>query len=80
MTNRVRLFFLSTVLAVDILFFIIIGRYYPEGFTRTLELLPFNNGAEAAAIILGGLFVATLCGILLVRVVLGELGEVFGDE
>ncbi len=78
MSTRSRLFFLSTVLAVDIFFFMGIGQYYPEGFTRILDFLPFNNEVEAAVIILGGLVVAIVCALLLVRLVINQLGEVLG--
>ncbi len=78
MSTRSRLFFLSTILAVDIFFFMSIGQYYPQGFTQILDFLPFGNEVEAAVIILGGLVVAIVCALLLVRLVLGQLGEVLG--
>ncbi len=78
MSIRSRLFFLSTVLAVDIFFFMGIGQYYPEGFTRILDFIPFNNEVEAAVIILGGLVVAIVCALLLVRLVISQLGKVLG--
>ena len=78
MSTRSRFFLLSTVLAVDILFFMVIGQYYPEYFTRILNVLPFGNEVEAAVIILGGLVLAIVCALLLVKLVLGQLREVFG--
>lgn len=78
MSTRSRVFLLSTVLAVDILFFMIIGQYYPQYFTLILDTLPFSNEVEAAAIIIGGLIAAIICSLLLVRILLGKLGEVLG--
>jgi len=69
---------LSTVLAVDILFFMIIGQYYPPYFTLILDTLPFSNEVEAAAIIISGFIVAIICSLLLVRILLGKLREVLG--
>jgi hypothetical protein len=56
----------------------VIGQYYPEYFTRILNTLPFSNEVEAAVIILGGLVLAIICSILLVRLVLSQLREVLG--
>ena len=78
MSTRSRLFLLSTVLAVDILFFMVIGQYYPQYFSKLLNVLPFSNEVEAAVIILGGLVLAIVCSILLVRFVLSQLREVLG--
>ena len=78
MSTRSRVFLLSTVLAVDILFFMIIGQYYPQYFTLILDALPFSNEVEAAAIIISGLIVAIICSLLLVRILLGKLREVLG--
>ena len=78
MSTRSRFFLLSTVLAVDILFFMVIGQYYPGYFTEILNVLPFSNEVEAAVIILGGLVLAIVCALLLVKLVLGQLREVFG--
>ena len=78
MSIRSRIFLLSTVLAVDILFFILVGQHYPPNFTLILNALPFGNDVEAAAIIIGGLLVAMICSLLLVRLVLGQLREVLG--
>ena len=61
-----------------ILFFMVIGQYYPEYFTRILNALPFSNEVEAAVIILGGLVLSIICSILLVRLVLSQLREVLG--
>ena len=78
MSNRSRVFLLSTVLAVDLLFFIIIGQYYPEYFTMILDSLPWGNEVEAALIIIGGLLVAIVCALLLFRILLKNLREVLG--
>ena len=78
MSTRSRFFLLSTVLAVDILFFMIIGQYYPQYFTLILDTLPFSNEVEAAAIIISGLIAAIICSLLLVRILLGKLREVLG--
>ena len=78
MSIRSRIFLLSTVLAVDILFFIVVGQYYPQYFTLILDTLPFSNEVEAAAIIISGLIAAIICSLLLVRILLGKLGEVLG--
>ncbi len=78
MSTRFRVFLLSTVLAVDILFFMIIGQYYPQYFTLILDTLPFSNEVEAAAIIISGLIAAIICSLLLVRILLGKLREVLG--
>ena len=40
--------------------------------------MPFSNEVEAAVIILGGLVVAIVCALLLVKLVISELGEVLG--
>jgi len=56
----------------------IIGQYYPGYFTGILNVLPFSNEVEAAVIILGGLVLAIVCALLLVKLVLGQLREVFG--
>ena len=78
MSTRSRVFFLSTVLAVDLLFFIIIGRYYPDYFTVILDWLPYGNEVEAAVIILSGLLIAFVSGYLLFKALLGKLREVLG--
>ena len=76
MSTRSRVIVLSTVLAVDLLFFIIVGQYYPEYFTAILDWLPYGNEVEAAVIILSGLLVAIISGILLFRGLIGRLREV----
>ena len=78
MSTRSRVFLLSTVLAVDILFFMIIGQYYPQYFALILDTLPFSNEVEAVAIIISGFIVAIICSLLLVRILLGKLREVLG--
>ncbi len=78
MSTRSRVFLLSTVLAVDLLFFMVLGQYYPQYFTKLLNVLPFSNEVEAAVIILGGLVLAIICSVMLVRLVLGQLKEVLG--
>ena len=78
MSTRSRVFLLSTVLAVDLLFFMIVGQYYPQYFSKLLNVLPFGNEVEAAVIILGGLVLAIICSVLLVRLVLSQLREVLG--
>lgn len=78
MSTRSRFFVLSTVLAVDLLFFMVLGQYYPQYFTKLLNVLPFSNEVEAAVIILGGLVLAIVCSVLLVRLMLGQLREVLG--
>ena len=78
MSTRSRVFLLSTVLAADLLFFIIIGQYYPEYFTKILNSLPWGNEVEAALIIIGGLLIAIVCALLLFRILLKNLREVLG--
>ena len=78
MSTRSRVFLLSTVLAVDLLFFMVLGQYYPQYFTKLLNVLPFSNEVEAAVIILGGLVLAIVCSVLLVRLMLDQLREVLG--
>ena len=76
MSTRSQVFFLSTVLTFDLLFFIIIGRYYPDYFTAILESLPWGNEVEAALIIISGLLIAIICALTLFRIFLKNLREV----
>jgi len=78
LSNRSRVFLLSTFLAVDLLFFIVLGQYYPERFTQILNMLPWSNEVEAAVIIVSGLLVAIVCSLLLFRILLKSLREVLG--
>lgn len=78
MSSRTRVFLISTVLAVDLLFFIVIGQYYPEYFAVILSSLPWGNEVEAALIIIGGLLVAIVCALMLFRILLKNLREVLG--
>jgi hypothetical protein len=69
---------LSTVLVVDIFFFLVIGQLRPEYFGYIVDFLPFDNNTETAVIILGGLVIAVITSLLLVRIFISGLKEVLG--
>lgn len=80
MNVRSKVFLYSIILIVDLLFFVIIGQYYPEYFFLILDFLPFNNEIEAAVIIIIGLIIAIVSALLLFRITLFKLKEVLDNE
>ena len=73
MSRKSLFLFLSTVLAVDILFLLIAGYYYPVLFQSLVDYLPFDNDIETAAILISCFFVAVVSSYLLLKLFLAAL-------
>jgi hypothetical protein len=78
MDLRSKFLLVSTVLVVDIFFFLLVGQLRPEYFGYIVDFLPFDSNIETVAIILGGLVIAVITSLILVRMFLYELKEVLG--
>ena len=65
--SRTRTLVLSTVLAVDIIFLIIAGYYYPALFESLVNWLPFDNEYEIAVILVSCFVIAVLCSYVLLK-------------
>jgi hypothetical protein len=78
LSKRSKLFLLSFILVLDVLFFVVVGSMYPQYFDVILDWLPYNNDTETAVILLSGLTLAIASSLGIVQVVLSGLGEVLG--
>ena len=73
--SRSRTLFLSTVLAVDIIFLLIAGYYYPALFESLVNWLHFQNEYEIAVILVSCFVIAVLFSYVLLRDFLKTLKE-----
>jgi hypothetical protein len=73
MSRRILSLFLSTVLAVDVLFLLIAGYYYPVLFQSLLNYLPYDNDIETAVILISCFFTAVVSSYLLFKLFLKAL-------
>jgi hypothetical protein len=80
LNTRSQIFLYSTILIVDLLFFIIVGQYYPEYFILILDFIPLNNELAAAIIIIVGLIIAIVSALSLFRISLSKIKEVLDNE
>ena len=78
MSKRSNLFFLSLVLVIDILFFVVLGSMYPHLFEALLDWLPFSNDVETAVILISGLVIAIVTSLVIVQILISGLKEVLG--
>ena len=65
--SKVRTLFLSTVLAVDILFLLIAGYYYPALFESLVDWLPYENEIEISVILVSCFIVAVVFSYALLK-------------
>jgi Kef-type K+ transport system membrane component KefB len=65
--SRTRTLVLSTVLAVDIVFLLLAGYYYPALFESLVDWLPYENEIEISVILVSCFIIAVLSSYVLLK-------------
>lgn len=65
-----RILALAALLAADLLFFIFLGRYYPEVFDLVLQWIPWQSPLKKPIIILLGLIIAVATSVAIIHTII----------